>query len=254
MIEVPVAEKNSPDRSQVRLKSLGIVSNSETLPGIEKIGALIPFEKTGKPVFTDDPCGFSGSIFAQDRQSKIHRRSFRHLMAKTASEMGESHAAFKIFHESTIVNFSFATHRNPVSILELLGYSNHTHLESGTIMKRIFLLAGFSLLILVPPLRGNAGPTRRGASPSPAYDHALGRKVYLKACAKCHDEGIAGAPKIGDRKAWAFRRVQGETTLVRHAIEGYMCNRGVLPPRGGDQSLTDAEIAAATAYILDKSR
>ncbi len=107
------------------------------------------------------------------------------------------------------------------------------------------------LFLLAPPSLGADGSFgKSGSNP----ELAAGKRVYEKVCSKCHDEGISGAPKIGDKKAWANRTAQGMDLLVRHAIEGFMCNRGVAPPRGGDPSLSDAEVAAATAYMVEKSR
>lgn len=79
---------------------------------------------------------------------------------------------------------------------------------------------------------------------------ALGEKVFQRSCAACHRTGIAGAPKIGDRQAWAERIAKGMDTLIDHAVHGF---RG-MPPRGGDVSLSDEEVEAAVRYLLGKSR
>jgi cytochrome c5 len=107
------------------------------------------------------------------------------------------------------------------------------------------------LFLLAQPAFGEAGfSDKSGGIP----DLAVGKKVYEKVCSGCHDKGVSGAPKIGDKKAWDYRIAKGMDLLVRHAIDGFMCNRGVAPPRGGDPSLSDAEVAAATAYMVEKSR
>jgi cytochrome c5 len=119
------------------------------------------------------------------------------------------------------------------------------------ILTAFLTLVCAGLFLAVLPAIGQEGGTRQSASGS---DMEVGKQVYEKVCSKCHDEGISGAPKIGDQKAWAFRIAQGMDLLVKHAIEGFMCNRGVAPPRGGDRSLSDSEVAAATAYMVEKSR
>lgn len=63
---------------------------------------------------------------------------------------------------------------------------------------------------------------------------------YKKTCAACHDTGAAGAPKKGDKAAWAPRVKQGDATLLKHAKEGIRS----MPPKGLCQDCTDAEFKA----------
>src|SRR5690606_5606947 len=58
-----------------------------------------------------------------------------------------------------------------------------------------------------------------------------GEAVYRTACTVCHGAGIAGAPRTGDASAWEARLEQGMETLVKHAIEGFQGDAGVMPPR-----------------------
>lgn len=76
-----------------------------------------------------------------------------------------------------------------------------------------------------------------------------GEQVVKAQCAKCHQEGVGGAPKIGDRNAWRPRLTQGIDNLVRSAIRGH----GGMPPRGDKADLTDAEIRSAVLYMYDPS-
>jgi hypothetical protein len=66
----------------------------------------------------------------------------------------------------------------------------------------------------------------------------------------CHQEGVGGAPRIGDRAAWIPRAKIGFDVLVRSAINGH----GGMPARGGLANLTDGEIRAAIAYMLNPVR
>ena len=74
-----------------------------------------------------------------------------------------------------------------------------------------------------------------------------GAQVVKAQCAKCHDKGVGGAPKIGDRAAWTPRLKDGMENLVRSAIRGH----GGMPARGGTADLTDNEIRAAVTYMFN---
>jgi len=73
-----------------------------------------------------------------------------------------------------------------------------------------------------------------------------GAEVVQAYCARCHQSGAAGAPRIGDRVAWIPRVKQGFELLVRSAIKGH----GAMPSRGDATNLTDSEIRAAIAYMV----
>jgi cytochrome c5 len=65
-------------------------------------------------------------------------------------------------------------------------------------------------------------------------------------CGACHEAGVGGAPRIGDRAAWIPRATQGLDALTRSAINGH----GGMPPRGGVANLTDRELRSAIGYML----
>ncbi|HQU50174.1 MAG TPA: c-type cytochrome [Casimicrobiaceae bacterium] len=90
-----------------------------------------------------------------------------------------------------------------------------------------------------------AAPAQAAAAPKAAD----GRKIYETACVACHGMGIAGAPKFGDKAAWAPRIAQGAATLHKHAIDGFTGKGGVMPPKGGATNLTDDEVKAAVDYM-----
>lgn len=83
-----------------------------------------------------------------------------------------------------------------------------------------------------------------GARDEPAP--LTGQQAYDQACARCHDEGVEGAPRTGDASSWADRSWLWEAVLFEHAKQGYL----EMPPKGGDQSLNDAAVARAAEYIL----
>ena len=91
------------------------------------------------------------------------------------------------------------------------------------------------------------------AAPAPA-ENTLGKSVYGKTCALCHAAGVAGAPKPGDKTDWAPRIAQGNDILHKHAIAGFTGAKGQMPAKGGATALTDDEVKAAVAYMVDLSR
>lgn len=76
-----------------------------------------------------------------------------------------------------------------------------------------------------------------------------GKKTYEAACIACHGAGIAGAPKFGDKAAWAPRIKQGKDVLYTHAIKGYQGKAGMMPAKGGS-SASDEEVKAAVDYMV----
>jgi cytochrome c5 len=77
-----------------------------------------------------------------------------------------------------------------------------------------------------------------------------GKTVYDTACVVCHQTGVGGAPKIGDKAAWADRIKQGEGTLADHAIKGFQGKTGMMPPKGGRTDLSDEDVKAAVSYMV----
>jgi cytochrome c5 len=81
-----------------------------------------------------------------------------------------------------------------------------------------------------------------------------GEQAYSKVCVACHGPGIAGAPKVGDQETWKPLIAKGMQTLIKHAIEGFTGDKGVMPPKGGVPGLSDAEVEAAVRYMVIQSR
>jgi cytochrome c5 len=77
-----------------------------------------------------------------------------------------------------------------------------------------------------------------------------GEEVYSLACTVCHGAGIAGAPKTGDKAAWAPRIAQGVATLYEHAIKGFK----TMPAKGGQTTLSDDEVKAGVDYQVAKAK
>ena len=91
-----------------------------------------------------------------------------------------------------------------------------------------------------------AAPAAAAPSASAAVN---GKALYDKACFVCHAAGVAGAPKFGDKAAWAPYIAQGIDSMVKIAISG----KGAMPPRGGS-SASDEEIHAAVQYMVEHAQ
>src|SRR5262245_17224095 len=76
-----------------------------------------------------------------------------------------------------------------------------------------------------------------------------GEQVYGQVCKTCHEAGLAGAPKVGDKAAWGKVIAQGEKTTYEHAINGFKA----MPPRGGNSDLTDDEVKRAVVFMASKA-
>jgi cytochrome c5 len=107
-------------------------------------------------------------------------------------------------------------------------------------------LAGAAAVIAAPTTMANAQPA---ASAAPAKAKS-GQEVYQQVCAVCHAAGVAGAPKDGDKAAWKARIAQGTPTLYTHALGGIR----MMPAKGGNPSLSDAEVKAAVDYLVAQAK
>lgn len=87
-------------------------------------------------------------------------------------------------------------------------------------------------------------------SAAPAGGAAKGKSIYDASCAACHGAGIAGAPKTGDKAAWAPRLKTGKEALYASVIKG----KGAMPPKGGNAALADADVKAAVDYLAGLAR
>lgn len=84
------------------------------------------------------------------------------------------------------------------------------------------------------------------AAPAPVAGKS-GEEVYKAVCAMCHTPGLMNAPKLGDKAQWEPRIKQGHATLVSNATKGIR----MMPAKGGNPALTDAEVAGAVKYMAN---
>src|SRR5690606_28463064 len=101
------------------------------------------------------------------------------------------------------------------------------------------------------------------APPAPVWERVQadatleeGRKVFVGTCRRCHAYGLEGAPRVGDAEVWRAR-VAGrpEEALIQSALTGVEGKAGgEMPARGGNEKLSDREVALAVRFMLAASR
>ncbi len=106
--------------------------------------------------------------------------------------------------------------------------------------------------VSVPSAEAEREPARVAvAAPPQTRD---GQQVYQVACVACHEAGIAGAPKVSDKGQWAARIAKGVDTLYASAVNGSQGSAGVMPAKGGNPTLSNAEVRAAVDYMIARSK
>ena len=81
-----------------------------------------------------------------------------------------------------------------------------------------------------------------------AFD--AGVSVYNSKCIICHGSGVAGAPKMGDKEAWAPRIATGMNAMLANAIKG----KNAMPPKGTCTECSESDIADAIEYMVSRSQ
>jgi cytochrome c5 len=94
---------------------------------------------------------------------------------------------------------------------------------------------------------GGEPPAGSGA----ASGASAGETTYQRFCFSCHQAGVAGAPRTGDRAAWAARIAKGEEALLAATIAGIPPG---MPPRGMCLQCSDEDLREAVRYLVDRSR
>lgn len=77
-----------------------------------------------------------------------------------------------------------------------------------------------------------------------------GKKVYNGSCFACHKTGVAGAPILGNKEAWAPRIALGQEALYASVLKG----KGAMPPKGGNMALSDDDVKASVDYMTHESK
>ena len=121
--------------------------------------------------------------------------------------------------------------------------------DAGAVLSRIKPVGELVMASAMPP----ASPTTASSTAPAATPVAVaasskpdGKKTYETTCVACHGSGVAGAPKLGDKAAWAPHLARGVDGLYVSALKG----KGAMPAKGGNASLPDADVKAAVDYLV----
>jgi cytochrome c5 len=77
-----------------------------------------------------------------------------------------------------------------------------------------------------------------------------GKELFEQTCSACHGAGIAGAPKAGDKAAWAPHLAHGLPMLYEHALHGFTGPTGTMPAKGGRTDVPDPMVQQAVNYMV----
>ena len=113
-------------------------------------------------------------------------------------------------------------------------------------MKHLPLLIPLAAAAFIAAVAGCANPSRSRDVANPKVPPVV---TAQQVCSACHLTGAAGAPKLGDKAAWAPRLAQGIDGLTANAIKG----KNAMPPRGGS-SATDAQIREVVTYMYNAAK
>ncbi|WP_343229221.1 c-type cytochrome [Psychrobium sp. MM17-31] len=116
---------------------------------------------------------------------------------------------------------------------------NATDLSEDAVNKRIAPIGKVYLAGAQP-----AAPAKP-AGPRTAAD------IYQTTCFACHGTGAAGAPKKGDKAAWAPRVAQGIDKMFDHAWKGFTGSTGVMPAKGTCMNCSEDEIKATIKFMTE---
>jgi cytochrome c5 len=77
-----------------------------------------------------------------------------------------------------------------------------------------------------------------------------GKGVYDKFCFACHATAVGGAPKFGDKAAWAVHIAKGDDAMWQSVANGL----NAMPPKGTCMACSDDELRGAMAYMVDNAK
>ena len=97
------------------------------------------------------------------------------------------------------------------------------------------------------------GPATAGSA-SPTAMPKNGNELFAQTCSACHGTGIGGAPKAGDKAAWAPRIAEGKAKLYQHALAGFTGTSGVMPAKGGRADVPDELVRQAVDHMVQMAQ
>jgi cytochrome c5 len=145
-----------------------------------------------------------------------------------------------------------ASHTQDLQVLSEAEYAKNVHARISPPVQ--VAIAGHDNSALeIKPAQGTAEGGAAGAAVAAAMPQN-GTQLFEQTCSACHGQGIGGAPKAGDKAAWAARIAEGQNTLYEHALKGYQGKSGVMPPKGGRMDAPDDLVKQAVDHMVQMSR
>jgi cytochrome c5 len=138
--------------------------------------------------------------------------------------------------------------KNGINALALAATRGHDNMPARGGMAQLTDAEFQSAVLYMFNQSGAAAQEPNAAAPAaPATaDSSKGKTVYEATCVACHAAGVAGAPKAGDKAAWAPRIKSGMPTLYASVLKG----KNAMPPKGGNMALGEADVKAAVDYLV----
>jgi len=137
-----------------------------------------------------------------------------------------------------------ASHTQDLQVLTEADYSKNVAARIQLPSQEAVAGQDNSALAIKAETAGAAGSASAAALPK------TGEELFKQTCSACHGQGIAGAPKAGDKAAWSARVKEGKPTLYDHAIHGFTGSSGTMPPKGGATDVPDDIVKQAVDYMV----
>ncbi len=120
-------------------------------------------------------------------------------------------------------------------------------------------LGTVGLILVLTGCDGSVNNTQSTSPKMPRFDASdliAGRSTWMGTCRNCHLMGVSGAPAVTDFGAWQDRIEKGDQALYRSALNGIRDGVGAIrmPPRGGNDRLTDEQVKHAVDYMIASVR
>jgi cytochrome c5 len=154
----------------------------------------------------------------------------------------------------TVVLFALArvvaSHTQEANVLTEPGYTKSVAARIGEPTREAVAGQDNSALAIKAESAGAAGSAGSAAAAMPKN----GTELFEQTCSVCHGQGIAGAPKAGDKAAWAPRIAEGKALLYQHALQGFQGKTGVMPPKGGRTDMPDDLVKQAVDHMVQMAQ
>ena len=182
------------------------------------------------------------------RSSHIHKVSSRSALLNIITATAHTFLSLLFFYFKIDILY---TH-----VLQLIYMIKRFFIQKNTWQQLIPLFFSAGLFILAACSTENSTDSDTGSKAVNESARPLtlneGKTLYESNCAGCHDSGSSGAPKLGDKAAWRNRIAEGNDVLLKKAIAGIDGKVGMMPPKGGNASLTDEEVKTVIGYMTSK--